>query len=445
METKNLHITKLLLDSENPRHDVINNQKEIIAQLLDTEKIDNLAKDIAEQGALSPLESVGVLQLEGSGGEYIVLEGNRRICACMLLNNPALCPNDNLRKRFEIIKGKESSHISEEVNCIVFHSRADADHWIQLRHEGQQDGRGTKSWDATQIARYAQKRGRRNPNIQAIKLLDFAENHGLISAADRTQYSITTLQRYLSNPVFRNLWGLGNKEDLISKHDLETFKKLTKRFLSDAVPDDSGYSVVNSRSKGADWREYANTLQREITDPPPNANPAANYESGEKKQQNSNTPKSEKNIERSKPDPAKRKYLIPYNVKFSISDKILNRVYKEMQRTEVDQFEFSAAYLLRAFVEGSILLYMEKYLSEEIEKQSKLHNRIGRVCDHLQQQGVKKGKLQPLKLAASETNSVLSPFMIGAMIHLSVLPTKRELISIWDRLEGALKIIHEKL
>jgi len=116
-----------------------------------------------------------------------------------------------------------------------------------------------------------------------------------------------------------------------------------------------------------------------------------------------------------------------------------------MQRTQVEGYEFSSTYLIRAFVEGTISLYLEKHLPEELKKEAKLHSKILTVCEHLQQNGVKKGKLQPLRIAASESNSMLSPFILGATIHLSIIPVKRELLSVWDRLEGALEIIHGKL
>lgn len=438
METKLLHITQLLLDSENPRHDVIENQRDIIKQLLVTEKIDNLAQDIAEHGALSPLEAVGVMPLENRKNEYVVVEGNRRVCACMLLNDPNLSPTDTIRRKFETLR--KNNNVPSEVRCTVFKTRDDADHWIQLRHEGQQDGRGTKSWDATQIARYADKRGRKNQNIQAIKILDFAADRGIIAPGDKGGFSITTLQRYLSNPVFRNVLGLENKEDLQSRHDRETFQRFITRFLSDAKPD----GEVNSRSKGKDWVDYANKLQSEIADPPPDTNPLIDHgkEDSEKSKDNSGKEPKPKS---SKPDPAKRKNLIPYNVRFAINDKFLNRLYLEMRKLEVEVYEFSAAYLLRAFIEGSIIRYMEKYLPDEAKKEMKLHQKILKVSEHLQKNGVKKGILQPLNVAASDQNSILSPLNLGAMVHLTIIPTKRELLGVWDRLEGALKEIHARL
>jgi hypothetical protein len=436
MDIQLLHITQLLLDTENPRHDIITSQRDIIKQLLATEKVENLARDISEQGSLSPLETIGVLPFNGDN-EYVVVEGNRRVCACLLLNDPSLSPTEIIRKNFQTLKRK--NNVPNELRCIIFQSRDDADHWIQLKHEGQLDGRGTKRWDAPQITRYAEKRGRKNPNIQAKKLLDFAIEQEIISADESGNHSITTLQRYLSNPIFRNVLGLENREDLQSGHDLETFKKLVTRFLNDAM---DGHEV-NSRSKGKDWIAYANKLQHEISAPPPPSNPLTDfgYSKSEKTTLISLKPPSKQ----SKTDPTKRKNLISHNVKFPINDKILNKIYLEMRKLEVEGHEFSVAYLIKAFIEGTIILYMKTYLPGELKKESKLHDIIKHVSAHLEQSGVRKGKLQSLNLAGSDMNSMMSPFIIGAMVHLSVIPTKRELLNIWDRLEEILLEIHERL
>ena len=434
MKRKTIHIAQLLLDSENPRHDVIKSQPEIIEQLLQTEQIFNLAKDIAKQGSLSPLEIVGVLQRKNSD-DYIVLEGNRRICACLLLNNPNLCPSKQQVKKFRSLQQK--SDYPTKIACAIFHSRKDADHWMQLRHEGQQDGIGTKRWDAIQKARYSEKRGRKNPNIQSTKLLDYAVSQDIITDGERDKYSITTLQRYLNNPLVRNIFGLEDKEGLKSKHSKKTFKKLVTRFLEDAEKD-----IVNSRSKQKDWHEYANTLQKEVTDPPPADNPVTDHSSQANK---SPEDKKGKPAQRSKPDPSKRKCIIPYDTKFSIKDKTLNRLYLEMRKLPVEDYEFSTAYLLRAFIEGSAILYMKKHMRNELQKDSKLHTKLKLVSEHLKNNGVRPAKLHSLNIASSDSNSLISPLLLGAMVHLSVIPNKRELIGIWDRMENVLQIIHDKI
>jgi hypothetical protein len=79
------------------------------------------------------------------------------------------------------------------------------------------------------------------------------------------------------------VFGLENKEDLKSKHDLRTFERLVSQFLSDARPDSDKPAEVNSRSKGADWKAYANKLQLDITDPPPESNPIIDHGKESKK------------------------------------------------------------------------------------------------------------------------------------------------------------------
>ena len=267
---------------------------------------------------------------------------------------------------------------------------------------------------------------------------------GIISTNDRESLSITTLQRYLNNPIVRNIFGLGDKEGLSSKHTEKTFKKLITRFLEDALK-----GTVHSRSKQEEWKEYANTLQREITDPPPKDSPVKDYNPKPKTESSEKTVvenKIKKPIKKSTPDPSTRKYVIPYDTKFTIKDKTLNRIYIELgKKTPIDEHEFSAAYLLRAFIEGSALLYLKKHLPETLQKDSKLNVRLKDISEHLLKTGIKKSKLQSLNIASSDKNALISPLLLGAMVHGSVIPTKRELTGIWDRMEDILHIIHDKL
>ncbi len=238
-------IQKLLLDIENPRYSNISSQHEIINHLIKEEKVVNLAKDIASSKSLNPLEIVGVIPSDEEDDEYIVIEGNRRVCALLLLNNPELCEDENIRKVLK--KLSSQGDYPDSIECRIFSSREEADHWIELRHAGEQEGIGIKSWDAAQIARFQARRGKENPNIQATLLLDYVVKQGIIMEADRQNFSVTTLQRYLNNPLVRNIFGLQDRRNLLSKHTAETFKKLVSRFLEDAK---SG--KVHSRSKKED-------------------------------------------------------------------------------------------------------------------------------------------------------------------------------------------------
>jgi hypothetical protein len=422
-----LHITQLLLDSENPRHDVIENQAEIIRELLANEKIENLAKDIAEQGSLSPLDTIGVLRLENE--DYIVIEGNRRVCACMLLNNPDLSPDDSTRKKITNIKN--SGFVPVELECVIFEDRESADHWIKLRHEGPQGGIGTKEWNSEQKTRYIEKIGGRSPNKQALKLLDYAVEKGIIQNGKKSDFKITTLTRYLSNPIVRNAFGLQNGEDLNSKHDELSFKNLVTQFF-----DDYKKGKVTSRSNKDKRVEYANELQNIVIGPPPPDNPIIDYgkQSGQKTE-------AKQKENRSKRDPAKRLYL-PSSI-FSINDKILNRVYLELKKIPVEPHELAVAYLFRAFIERLAVLYLKRHQPGKLGTDSKLHTKLKWVSEDLKNtHGISTKKLKVVNHAASAEYSKIGPSIFGMMVHLIHIPSKRELNQMWDTWDETLHMIH---
>ena len=81
-------VKNLLLDVNNPRHDILDNQKDAIQEMIidQHDKLINLARDIVEQG-VNPSELTIVILNENNLKEYIVLEGNRRVVAlnCLLI------------------------------------------------------------------------------------------------------------------------------------------------------------------------------------------------------------------------------------------------------------------------------------------------------------------------------------------------------------------------
>ena len=87
----------IALDRDNPRIQVEASDKEsdIVRKLIQYEEVEELAGKIARSGLL-PGERVIVVQEQG---QWVVLEGNRRICACKLLLSPHLVPPE-YRKTF---------------------------------------------------------------------------------------------------------------------------------------------------------------------------------------------------------------------------------------------------------------------------------------------------------------------------------------------------------
>lgn len=106
-------------------------------------KIIGLARSIAEHG-LNPTESWAIVHEDN---KYVVLEGNRRLVACRLLDNPGKAPDPQTAATFERIKrGVRTTGSYLNPSCVEFEHRADARYWIHLKHHGAGSGEGTAAW-----------------------------------------------------------------------------------------------------------------------------------------------------------------------------------------------------------------------------------------------------------------------------------------------------------
>ncbi len=151
--------SNLLMDAENPRLSRPNEgQREAMRALADImpRKILALAKDIIENG-LNPADLPIVMSANDSENRYIVLEGNRRLVALKALENPdsfvgsldsiALSSMRTLARKYQ------DSPI-DEIQCCVVKDRPAAEHWIKLRHTGENDGAGIVPWGGDESSRF---------------------------------------------------------------------------------------------------------------------------------------------------------------------------------------------------------------------------------------------------------------------------------------------------
>jgi hypothetical protein len=152
---ESIEVDRIFLYEENPRHEPIESEPEIIEHLCKDEQVYNLARSISEAGP-NPLELLGVMQIPGSGAAatkkvYQAREGNRRLCAIKLLNDPDLAP-PHLRKDFARLASESAGVPIKKINCIVFDDEDDLRFWVGITHNGAQAGVGRLDWDAQQKA-----------------------------------------------------------------------------------------------------------------------------------------------------------------------------------------------------------------------------------------------------------------------------------------------------
>lgn len=436
---KEIDVSRIYLANENPRHDPIENEPEIIQHLIAHENVKPLARHIANAGHTSPLERIAVIEHPKIKNAFIAAEGNRRVCAIKLLADPDKADTEANKKYFRSLS-ELMANSPGKLEAVVFSNMKTARPWMSLRHEGEQGGVGTKPWNPKQTARFnAQGGNPQNPNIQASLLIDYARKQKLLSPKELDSISITTMTRYLSNPVFRDTIGLKDSKTLAITVPTDEFNRVVARFLTDILDPHSG---VNSRTKIEDRKQYVNKLRSEGVVPttrgldPLDATTAPRPKKGDSSQTGKHA-----TSQRDNRSPDDRIHVIPVKFTAHIKDTILKRVYDELKKLDAEKFPFAATFLLRAVIEQIATLF----LSQNGTNKEELHTKLACVADLLQKQGLTSRQLKFLRTMSSDKDNRYSPNTMGHFVHGGAIPTHNNAIKMWDSLEPIIDILLKQL
>lgn len=253
-----IKVNRIYLDLKNPRHVPYTDQAEAIEYLCQKEQVYALAKNIAEKG-LNQLELFALIPLPGtkkitSHTSFTVAEGNRRMCALKLLNDPDLAPA-KYRKDFERLVS--DIQMPGEIWGVIYESKAAVDPWLETIHNGPQGGIGRRPWNAEQRTRHFGDR----KNLAAQKLLDYAQGNGMITAEERKK-KLTTVQRYIGNQHMKELIGIDMDPsgELLRNRPVEEFNSVLDQFMRDVIG-----KKVNSRADFNAIRDYSRELATSVS------------------------------------------------------------------------------------------------------------------------------------------------------------------------------------
>ena len=124
-EYKEVEIKDLLLDEENPRfassilvQESANQigQETVIEHLLRYSNVIELANRINEVGELHGSEIITCIR---NGNKYVVLEGNRRTCACKLLLDRSIIP-EHYKSKITFITERTKANITKVMVATVY-------------------------------------------------------------------------------------------------------------------------------------------------------------------------------------------------------------------------------------------------------------------------------------------------------------------------------------
>jgi hypothetical protein len=489
-----LNVLDIYLDSDNPRHELIDDQADIIQYLVEHESIRALAKDIAANG-LNPLDKIGVVKNED--GNYVVVEGNRRICALQLLNDPSKAPTVADAKFFRNLSATNDQYPSE-ITCSLLEDFKHEIRWVTLRHSGEQNGVGIRGWDSEQKSRNNARLDKKDPNALALTLIDYATKKGYLPKS-REEKIMTTAARYLGNPIFRGILGIvtsRSEKSIQINANCQEFDWGLKKFCDDLIEND----VVNSRTSKSDWESYANYLFENgyaprskvaprsinecltvILEPPSSAKPSGvasnptaessitdgnegdnsesdvpefgNLSGADDTTEAGNTadtssPPSKEQGNNKNPDT--RKYIVPHDFKVTINNKILKRAFNEMKAIPIDNFPLSVSLVTRAFLENIYIQYNEKVCSNTHKPNDKVHVILSQVINGIESHKDKltkseRNSLAALKRVQSNENNPLSPNTLGANAHAGIYPDATSLKREFDNISEILKYMIKRI
>ncbi len=263
-------LDQLFLAMENPRHEEVDGEPEAIDRLCRTEDIDALARDIARHG-INPAERLILFPVDESAEindktTYYVAEGNRRVCAMKLLNDPALAP---AKIRNSLLTSAAGWAKPSEIDAVVIRDQDSRRHWLLRIHDGVQGGRGRKPWNAEQKTRFTGSG--RNALAQAV--LDYAEARGLIAKSQRPG-RLSHLSRLLSNELVKDALGIDvsrGTDDLLRNRPIGEFEIVLEELLRE-----SGEKTLGSQARKEKIDHYARSRLQQLkgvtltrTDPEP--------------------------------------------------------------------------------------------------------------------------------------------------------------------------------
>lgn len=390
MKREIISIELLLLSDGNPRLDPSLGEEEAIYNMVKDQgnKLFNLATDIVEYG-LNPLETIGAYPSEVYSGFYEVGEGNRRLCALKLLLSPHRIQflNPNLFSKFETLSKKYS--VPKDIEVVVFKDEQSLRHWMEIRHMGEQDGKGLSKWNSVQKARYNRTKN------GADKLLDFWDwmiKEKILTNEEISKVTLTNWNRILREKYYPFLKIQFDRYYSVLPKDYDVFKERIRAIQQElagksvAIVYDNDkieefYNVISNNLYGLGYKEIiaAELNQISIFQDDINDFKSEGHELSEDKivaiesieGQNSGNFNIESETNKivqpiSNPQITGKdafngcKTIIPRNYPIRSTNMRLNKIINELKQINVDIFPNACGALLRTLFELSAKVYLEK-------------------------------------------------------------------------------------
>ena len=397
MEKLELEVGELLLDVENPRIGSADTQAEALEAIveLDSSHFKNMMRSIKEHG-LDPGDSFYVLQSEEEESAYVVVDGNRRLAALKVLNDPTILQGTtlgaNLIKQIAKVAEGFNPERTKVLSAVLFDNRDIANEWILRRHGRSMEGEGRISWGPLEIERFKKER-------TTLDVIDFVERNSTFSddiwrqVKHSVENAPNVLRRLIDSRCGREWLGVTVKNvDGAKVPFFDRDPEFVVTLLSRLFADIDGKKVdTRSLNKAQDIEDYFDALPDELH---PSDTPRGQLQSFKdavvpvtagrprlSKVAGAQT-KKDKTVKTSPPRatlaPSRHPFAQPATEKGK-------QLLREAAKVRLRDFPLGSAYILRSFLEHTVDVYMtqEKIPFFENSKQLELKLRADRVIKHL--------------------------------------------------------------
>jgi hypothetical protein len=444
--TKPLALTNIVVNIENPRFELVGNQREAIDMMItnQSDKLVNLAKDIVD-GGLNPGKLIYVAPHPTLEGRFYVLEGNRRITVLKLLSTPSLIDQKHkaFAKKLKPLIEKFKQNPIKKVPCVVYSDPKDANKWIKLEHTGENKGVGTVAWDSQQIGRFEERIAGNSP--VALQVLDYLKKEPSIPQELKNKFKdipSTNLDRLLKDKNIQQVIGISIKENRVqtslakeevSKGLLKIVKDLASKKIKvkDIYTKEDREKYIESFKQNEIPNKAKKSVSSwELISP---LNPIPTEEATSRK--------------KSLPLSSNRETLIPKDCILTINEPRLNKIYRELKSIKVDSFENATGVLFRVFIELTIDTFIAKQKVPNIHEKTPLLQKIISVSIFMEEKSlVEKHSHKGLRNAVNNKHNMLSMETFNAYVHNRHLsPISKDLKITWDNIQSFIEKIWENI
>jgi hypothetical protein len=455
-------LSELRLDQKNFRLGEQDSQRAAILEMIDDQKqkLVRLARDLMDVGP-SPGEPVWVTKDTKNRGQYIVLEGNRRVTALKLMENPALADGTLVEKHFQNLGKLYQKKPIRELEALVFASREDAQPWIRRRHMTAASGVGLQRWELLAKARADKAHGLKTPRFLAVIefLGDESEAWNTVYGALDDKWS--TLDRVLNAKAMQEMLGVSFdlKRGTVKFENGNTSngRSLLWRILQKVAGADFDFSQIE---RVEDREAFLGQFVDGAVKAKGTGQPSGKRPSPSPKQSRPTPPPNAatKSGARSVADHSTRPTLAPKSGArvFHVDAARLQSLYSECKNIKLANNRNAAALLLRVFIELSSEALLTKRSIPIPSRYSqtkwgdaglRLDLKIGTVA-HFFDPSKSDKRFQQARQALDVSNAAAA-FSIrtlhGYFHNLDLIPDAASLRGAWDAWESYLRAVHEDL